>query len=104
MNYLPKGERSCEEVDEALLTPTHWRLEYGEGFSVEPVEGFGTQLPDGVLSRVPSRAKRRKIERGLEQDKTSIFASLVRRDGQTRLDLFEGRITVSLAARPADVE
>jgi hypothetical protein len=43
-----------------------------------------------VLEAVPTRAKQRKIDRGLELHKTWMFAYLIEQDGQTFLKLREG--------------
>lgn len=90
MSFWPEGAVTRDVVDGALLAPVHWRVQYCAGTVPAQRSGYGTQLPDGILPRVPSRAKRRKIERGLERDTTWVFAYVTERGGERYIDLHEG--------------
>jgi hypothetical protein len=90
MSFWPEGAVTRDVVDDALSSSCDWHVEYCAGAQVPSASGYGRQLPDGVLERVPSRAKRRKIERGLERDKTWVFAFLLEENGKRRLHLHEG--------------
>jgi hypothetical protein len=90
MNLWPDGAVTREAVQEVLGTPVHWRVEYCGGARLPRATGYGRALPDGVLDRIPNRPKRRKLERGLEGDKTWMFAYLSESDGETLLSIHEG--------------
>lgn len=53
-----------------------WTIEWCSGSRLASMEGGGGALPDGVLERVPTRAKRRKFERGISHHRTWVFAFL----------------------------
>lgn len=84
VNRWPAGALTREEVSALLQEPTHWRVEWCEGARREPSEGYGVILPDGVLEGVPSRAKRRKLERGIH-DRRTWFSAVVAGEGAGRL-------------------
>lgn len=80
MNNWPKGALTREEVCDLLDATTGWHIEWCEGSRVGPTEGHGVSLPGGVLHGVPTRAKRRKFERGTQEHRTWFFA-FVAEDG-----------------------
>lgn len=90
MNLWPDGALSREEVVDILQSPIRWRVEWCEGSRVPSESGRGTVLPDGVLARIPSGAKRRKFQRGVDDHKTWVFATVANEDGESILDLHEG--------------
>lgn len=90
MGFWPDGAVTRDVVETALESPLRWRIEWCDGARREPTEGTGPTLPDGVLAAIPTRAKQRKIDRGLERDRTWIFAYLSDQGGHTMLDLHEG--------------
>lgn len=90
MGFWPDGAVTREAVEAALLQPIRWRVEWCDGARRDASEGFGRTLPGGVLEAVPTRAKKRKIDRGQELDKTWVFAYLRERDGERVFDLQEG--------------
>lgn len=77
-------------VEDILAESTHWHIDWCEGARVPFSEGVGTMLPDGVLERIPTRAKQRKITRGGGTATTWVFAFVVDRDGRRALRLQEG--------------
>lgn len=90
MNRWPEGALSREEVSELLQSPVRWRVEWCSGSRMAPEIGRGTKLPHGVLERIPTGSKRRKFRRGLDDEKTWIFASLAEQGSETVLILHEG--------------
>jgi len=62
------------EVETILESPIRWRVEWCAGAGWEPTEGVGAPLPPDVVSHVPSRSRLRKIERGIYDEKTWMFA------------------------------
>lgn len=90
MNLWPDGARSREEVVDLLQNPVRWRVEWCSGSKEAPESGQGKVLPDGVLARIPSRAKRRKFQRGLNDHRTWVFATIGNENGELILDLHEG--------------
>lgn len=87
MNNWPDGALTREEVSELLDATTRWSIEWCAGSRVTVTEGRGVALPDGVLHGVPTRAKRRKFERGTQEHRTWFFA-FVTEDG--RIAFHEG--------------
>ena len=90
MNRWPDGALSREEVLDLLQNPIRWRVEWCAGSEEAAESGRGTELPDGVLARIPTGAKRRKFQRGLDDHKTWVFATVADADGELLLDLHEG--------------
>lgn len=90
VNGWPVNGLTREEVASLLASPIDWRIEWCAGSDDAPAEGRGTELPEGVLERIPTRAKRRKIERGLERGTTWMFAWLDEEAAPARLQLHEG--------------
>lgn len=76
MNRWPDRALSGEEVVSLLDGPVHWRVEWCAGSSARPTSGFGRVLPQGVIERVPHSAKRRKFQRGINDQRTWIFATV----------------------------
>jgi hypothetical protein len=74
MNNWPHGALTREEVSERLDASTRWHVEWCEGSGKAPTKGLGLALPEGVLHGVPTRAKRRKFERGTQEHRTWFFA------------------------------
>lgn len=89
MNKFLEDAISRDFVEELLGQGTKWRLTYCYGSTDKPVSGVGPTLPTGILEAIPSAAKLRKITRGLEQDKTWVFAFLSPEATGTMLDLQE---------------
>jgi hypothetical protein len=90
MNLWPKGALSREEVTDLLQHSVRWQVEWCAGSRMTPESGRGKVLPEGVLSRIPSGAKRRKFQRGMHDEKTWVFAFLIDDDSGTLLALHEG--------------
>lgn len=86
MNSWPEGALTRDEVERRLIAGADWRIEWCSGARLRPESGSGPDLPQGVLDRVPTRARRRKMERGSSDSRTWMF---VVEDGQ-RLDFHEG--------------
>ncbi|MDR6971073.1 hypothetical protein [Leifsonia shinshuensis] len=80
MNNWPDGALTREDVSEFLDETTRWHVEWCAGSGRAATEGRGVSLPDGVLNGVPTRAKRRKFERGAHDHRTWFFA-FVGQDG-----------------------
>ncbi|MDQ1083764.1 MULTISPECIES: hypothetical protein [Microbacterium] len=76
MNTWPEGALTREEVAKLLDDVLPWRVEWCAGSRTAPTEGRGSPLPDGVLEGIPTRAKRRKFERGKQEHRTWFFAFL----------------------------
>ena len=74
MNNWPDSALTREGVSDLLDETTRWGIEWCAGSRVAPTEGRGVSLPDGVLQGVPTRAKRRKFERGTQEHRTCFFA------------------------------
>lgn len=79
MNNWPEGALTREDVPELLDDAVLWRVEWCSGSRTAPTEGRGVSLPDGVMEGVPTRAKRRKFERGLHEHRTW-FSAFVTKD------------------------
>lgn len=78
MNNWPDGALTREEMSELLNETPRWHVEWCVGSRRAPTEGLGAPLPAGVLSGVPTRAKRRKFERGTQEHRTWFYPSLLR--------------------------
>lgn len=89
MNLWPDGAVT-RDVVEGELAASRWRVEWCEGSGVAPVSGEGATLPAGVLERVPTRAKRRKLERGLGGGTTWMFPHVREHEGVTVIEFREG--------------
>lgn len=90
MNCWPDGAVTREAVQDALSAPVRWTVEYCAGARRSLEAGSGRALPSGVMEWIPNRTKRRKLERGLEGDKTWMFADLSESDGEISLTIYEG--------------
>ena len=86
----PDGAVTRDVVEDILIEPTHWHIDWCEGSREQSSEGFGQTLPDGVLDRIPTRAKQRKFGRGGGASKTWVFAFVTEREGRPSLRLVEG--------------
>jgi hypothetical protein len=88
----PDGAVTRDVVEDILVAPTHWHIDWCEGARVPSSEGFGTTLPDGVVERIPTLAKQRKMARGGGTSTTWMFAFIEDRDGRQVLRLQEGPV------------
>jgi hypothetical protein len=73
MDSWPAGALTRDEVEDRLAAGAKWRIEWCAGGASPAVEGAGERLPGGVLEQVPTRAKRRKMQRGLQDNRTWMF-------------------------------
>lgn len=87
MNNWPRGALTREEVAKLLDEAVPWSVEWCSGSRMAPTEGRGHPLPDGVLRGVPTRAKRRTFERGVQEHRTWFHAFLTEDSG---ISLHEG--------------
>jgi len=90
MGYWPDGALTRDEVELLLGQDCDWRVDWCAGSKQPPTNGSGPSLPSGVLERVPSRARRRKIDRGLNLDKTWVFVFETAHEGRRLLKFQEG--------------
>lgn len=90
MNSWPEGPLTRDEVERRLRAGADWRIEWCGGGGLPAESGSGRDLPDGVLARVPTRARRRKMQRGATDQRTWMFVVDLGRDGGHLLDFHEG--------------
>ncbi|WP_025158715.1 hypothetical protein [Leifsonia aquatica] len=90
MNVWPDGALTREAVSDLLHEPVRWRVEWCDGARRSPSERYGSDLPEAALQGVPTRAKRRKVERGSHDHRTWFFAFVSDADGDRILTLREG--------------
>lgn len=92
MNRWPDGALTRDEVSEAIDSGFRWRVEWCAGSRSPDASGVGAPLPDAVLERVPNGPKKRKLQRGLGDGKTWVFAFLEEDDHGRYLQLHEGPV------------
>lgn len=73
MSLWPGGALTRDEVERRLRAGADWRVEWCSGGGLPAESGSGPDLPEGLLARVPTRARRRKLERGLSDHRTWVF-------------------------------